>query len=71
MLLAFLPPYSPDYNPIEEYFSVLKRWMKQNTELSTEYEFKDFLEAAVEANTSIDHVIGHFKHAGIGVDTLE
>ena len=42
--------------------------MKRNTELSSEYKFKDFLEAAVEANMGIDHAIGHFKHAGIGVE---
>jgi transposase len=26
--LEYLPPYSPDYNPIEKTFKVLKSWMK-------------------------------------------
>ena len=28
--LEYLPPYSPDYNPIEESFSALKAWMRWN-----------------------------------------
>ncbi|KAK9237063.1 DDE superfamily endonuclease-domain-containing protein [Lipomyces kononenkoae] len=29
-LIRYLPPYSPDFNPIELTFSVLKAWMKRN-----------------------------------------
>jgi transposase len=29
-LVRYLPPYSPDFNPIELTFSVLKAWMKRN-----------------------------------------
>jgi hypothetical protein len=29
-LIRYLPPYSPDYNPIELTFSVIKAWMKRN-----------------------------------------
>lgn len=29
-IIRYLPPYSPDYNPIELTFSVLKAWMKRN-----------------------------------------
>jgi transposase len=28
--LVFLPPYSPDLNPIEEFFGDLKRLIRQN-----------------------------------------
>ncbi|GBB83339.1 hypothetical protein RclHR1_10070001 [Rhizophagus clarus] len=28
--VIFLPPYSPDYNPIETAFSVIKSWIKRN-----------------------------------------
>lgn len=27
--LIYLPPYSPDLNPIEKFWSVLKKWLKQ------------------------------------------
>ncbi|GBC09430.1 hypothetical protein RclHR1_08860003 [Rhizophagus clarus] len=28
--VVFLPPYSPDYNPIETAFSTIKSWIRQN-----------------------------------------
>ena len=28
--VIFLPPYSPDYNPIETAFSTIKLWIKRN-----------------------------------------
>lgn len=30
MRLLYLPPYSPDLNPIEEAFSSLKHWLRSN-----------------------------------------
>ena len=37
--IIFLPPYSPDYNPIELAFSVIKSWLKKN---------KDFIEYCLD-----------------------
>ena len=28
--VIFLPPYSPDYNPIEKFWANMKRWIKDN-----------------------------------------
>jgi len=28
MRLLYLPPYSPDFNPIEEGFSIMKAWIR-------------------------------------------
>lgn len=28
--IEFLPPYSPDYNPIETAFSTIKSWIRRN-----------------------------------------
>lgn len=28
--LVYLPPYSPNFNPIEEAFSAIKAWLKRN-----------------------------------------
>ena len=33
ILLIFLPPYCPDYNPIEELFSYLKYYLKEHEDL--------------------------------------
>lgn len=30
MRLIYLPPYSPDFNPIEEAFSAIKAWIRSN-----------------------------------------
>jgi DDE superfamily endonuclease len=29
MRILYLPPYSPDFNPIEEAFSVIKAWIRR------------------------------------------
>ena len=50
VLLAFLPPYSSDFNPIEESFGPLKAWMRTNRSLAVEYgtDFGAFPEVAVQ-----------------------
>lgn len=30
--LVYLPPYSPDFNPIEQAFSSLKAWLRRHEE---------------------------------------
>jgi len=46
VLLEFLPPYSTDFNPIEEAFAELKAWMRKNNQLQDAYaNFDGFLEA--------------------------
>ena len=37
VLLARLPPYSPDFNPIEIFFAILKAWIKRNCQLISAY----------------------------------
>jgi transposase len=59
----FLPPYSPDLNPIEECFSKLKTWLRQVGAQSV-----DDLIAAI--GQGFDHVSrldvqGWFRHSGI------
>lgn len=42
--VVFLPPYSPDFNPIEKFWANMKRWIKQQ----------------IEAYLSLDDVISAF-----------
>lgn len=35
--VEFLPPYSPDLNPIERSFSVIKSWIKRHKEFMENY----------------------------------
>lgn len=71
MRVVFLPPYSPDFNPIEEYFGVLKRFIKkhwyENEEL-IKLDFQMFLEWCVRV-VGDDYWIAqeHFRHAGISI----
>lgn len=50
VILEYLPPYSPDFNPIEQTFKALKSWIKRNFERANVYaNFAYFLEEAVQA----------------------
>ena len=68
VLLEFLPPYSPDFNPIEELFSVIKAWMKRNHEILDTVSIDDFIELAVIANKDGRYARNHFRHAGYIID---
>jgi len=47
--LEYLPPYSPDYNPIEEAFAEFKAWIKKNYTLADVYEvYNEFLESVLQ-----------------------
>ncbi|KAJ6436526.1 G protein alpha subunit [Purpureocillium lavendulum] len=69
VVIEFLPPYSPDFNPIEEYFSVLKKFIKKNWHDNEDFirrEFKMFLEWCVDVVGDDEHIAqGHFRHAGL------
>ena len=65
-LVLFLPPYSPDYNPIEELFSKLKAMIKH---FETEQEMQEMSveEIILAAFTTItqDDCCSWIEHAGI------
>ena len=49
VVLAFLPSYSPEFNPIGESFAEMKAWMRKNYTLQDNYKmFEGFLELAVQ-----------------------
>ena len=60
VVLDFLPPYSPDFNPIEEAFAELKAWMRKNNQLQSAFEtFEGFLEAGL--NYMSNKTGNHFR----------
>lgn len=69
VVLEFLPPYSPDFNPIEEFFGVLKKFIKKKWHENEDFiarEFKMFLEWCVDVVGDDEHIAeNHFRHAGI------
>jgi transposase len=71
VVLEFLPPYSPDFNPIEEHFGVLKKYIKKKWHENEDFigrEFKIFLEWRVDVvGDDADIVESHFSHAGLSI----
>jgi transposase len=67
-MVKFLPPYSPDYNPIELSFAVLKRWMRRHYfSVRKEFSnFEDFLRMAVQDSHCDRFALKQFKHAAHG-----
>jgi len=63
--LAYLPPYSPDLNPIEEAFAELKAWFKKNYKLAEAMPFEDFL--ALGLNFVKDGAKNHFTRSQVDI----
>jgi transposase len=61
--LIYLPPYSPDYNPIEEAFAKIKNLLRKAAARSKETLMEAMVGAALSAVTA-DDVRGFFEHAG-------
>lgn len=70
--LEFLPPYSPDLNPIEDFFGVLKGFIRKNWheyEANPEQDFAAFLEWCISVAGGREGVAkAHFQHAGVTVE---
>jgi hypothetical protein len=70
MKLVYLLLYSPDLNPIEEFFVELKTFIKrywQIYEADLKQGFVTFLEWCIdEAGGNKCSARGHFRHAGLG-----
>ncbi|KAF8833514.1 hypothetical protein BDN67DRAFT_863316, partial [Paxillus ammoniavirescens] len=62
--LMFLPPYSPNLNPIEEAFSKIKAWIQRNSDvLSNDNGIFYDLQEALEVVTAED-AQGYIQHSG-------
>jgi hypothetical protein len=72
--LLYLPPYSPDLNPIEEMFAELKCFIKRNWRIyedNPDQGFDTFLEWCVDmVGSKKQSAEGHFRHAGVEVEEM-
>ena len=70
--LLYLPPYSPDLNPIEEFFAELKTFIKRNWQSfkdAPEQGFGAFLEWCVDTIGARERSAeSHFRHAGLCIE---
>lgn len=65
LVVIYLPPYSPDYNPIEQTFNVLKAWIRRHIHVAKDFSsFGDFLSYAVEACGEEDDALSHYRDCG-------
>jgi hypothetical protein len=73
--LVYLPPYSPDLNPTEEFFAELKNFIRRNWSYyacDPKQGFGSFLEWCINrVGARGDSARGHFRHAGLSVEHLE
>jgi transposase len=72
--LLYLPPYSPDLNPIEEFFAELKAFIRRNWqtyEENPDQGFDTYLEWCVDVvGARGQSAKGHFRHAGLTIEEL-
>jgi transposase len=67
--LLYLPPYSPDLNPIEEFFAELKAFVRRNWQHHIGQDFEDFLEWSLDVvGAKRESAEGHFRHANVVVE---
>ena len=67
-LVHFLPPYSPDLNPMKEGFSKIKGYSKANEAAIPDCELENFILAGFASITK-DDCIGWIKHAGYVINS--
>ena len=72
--LVYLPPYSPDFNPIEEFFAELKAFVKRHWHKfleNPEQGFDAYLEWCIDVvGGNKRSAKGHFRHAGWTIEEL-
>lgn len=67
--IRYLPPYSPDYNPIELSFAVLKAWIQKHQHQIWPYwdgDFGSYLRYAIKRSRCDRFAIAHFRHSAGG-----
>jgi hypothetical protein len=71
--LIFLPPYSPDLNPIELFFARLKKFIKRHWIQQQDLRYDDFggyLQWCVDCEGhDQESARNDFRHAGIVIDS--
>ena len=72
VILIYLPPYSPDLNPIEEFFAELKAFIKRHWKIYEDHPeqgFDSFLEWVLDVvGGNKSSARGHFRHSGLVVE---
>ncbi|THU95153.1 hypothetical protein K435DRAFT_615444, partial [Dendrothele bispora CBS 962.96] len=62
--IVFLPPYSPDLNPIEESFSAVKAWIRRHWKEAQQSEYPDIFLIEASATVTSEKAKGWIAHSG-------
>ncbi|RXW19082.1 hypothetical protein EST38_g6778 [Candolleomyces aberdarensis] len=62
--LVYLPPYSPDFNPIEQSFHSLKEWLRRNEHKAIHDDVQPYLVYQAAQSVTQDMAIGWIKNCG-------
>ena len=71
--LIYLPPYSPDFNPIETYFGDLKTYMRrvfnpyEQAQVSDEFFMRFLRDCAIEVASRTEQIRAHFGNCCINL----
>ncbi|KAJ3456616.1 hypothetical protein MRS44_016639 [Fusarium solani] len=70
--ILYLSPYSPDFNPIEEFFAELKAFIRRRWHENEHFisiDFRSYLEWCVDrVGAREESAEGHFRHAGVEIE---
>ena len=69
-LIFFLPSYCPEYNPIEIGFSLIKRFIQKNCNLTFGKFPKECLDLAFKKCSTDGVSLNIYEHCGCGLNTL-
>ena len=64
--LIYLPPYSPDFNPIEEAFSFIKAWLRRHENWYTDSDQLFWLVHRATADITPEVALSWFTDCGYG-----
>ncbi|KAI0048885.1 hypothetical protein FA95DRAFT_1490168, partial [Auriscalpium vulgare] len=62
--LIYLPPYSPDFNPIEQAFHSIKAWLRRQTDSTVRPEARPWLIEQAVASVSQESAEGWIENCG-------
>jgi transposase len=62
--LIYLPPYSPDFNPIEQAFSSIKAWLRRNEAEAIRPEVRPWLIQQATLSISVEDAEGWIFNCG-------
>ena len=66
-ILRYLPPYSPDYNPLEESFAKVKAFLKANEVIYEVTHTPQLIIMMAFNSVTTDDCMGYIKHAGYNI----